>query len=575
MARDKSPGERTPGSTSSGRQPPSASASGIAQPSPAGGMSLASPLDVTQPPAVTSMRDPRPRSAPGGVAATSVVHPGAGLRLRLWIGFLLGGIAGAGAVVGLLAWLSPADPLFNPATLGIWPWSAALLCLVLAVGFGLWLDHGIASHLRGLCRAIAGGDPTELGALPASTGWGELSLLTAQLQSLLVRQRELEHAALDLEELRHRIRSLRVAVEMRPPGQRAEPLRMLEGPLGPLVDTLNRHWAGEVQVGDEGREDALGLRRELTLALADARESAEQTERGFVEATALLTTVRELQRLGGELHQELSASAETAAAGSEAPLAQVPPLAEAHRRYREAAVAAIEEMVSASNDSVGHLAAGMVHVQEIGGPVQVLANRATLIALNVALAGPEAAGSRPGGLAQELKNLVSEVRAVTDRTAERLGAIDREVAAAVERMSGLRERVAARLEEAPPVPEADLTPPPYVPPSAAALRLLERVREMVQDTAAKGERLSATGERASRAAERLVRRLQEEASTLEGLALRLGADESVLREGGILSGAAGAPPASEARPADLRLLGPDDPKPGHEDAGDADAEERR
>jgi hypothetical protein len=207
--------------------------------------------------------------------------------------------------------------------------------------------------------------------------------------------------------------------------------------------------------------------------------------------------------------------------------------------------------------------------------VQLLANSATLIALNVALAGSGATGSRPEGLSQELKNLVIEVRAVTDRTTDRLAAIDREVAAAVERMSGLRERVAARLEEAPPVPEAGATPLPQVPPSAAALRLLERVREMVQDTAAKGERLSATGERASRAAERLVRRLQEEANTLEGLALRLGADESDLQEGGLVSGAAGAAPASEARPADLRLLGPDDPKSSREEAGDEDAEERR
>ena len=247
--------------------------------------------------ASSSSRDIAGRAAAGGSAAKSVVRPGAGLRLRLWVACLLGGFAGAGAVLGLFAWLSPADPLFNPATLGIWPWSAAAFCLVLAVTLGLWLDHGIASHLRGLSRAIASGDPTELGALPAAARWGELSLLTAQLQSLLVRQRELGRGLLELEELRHRIRSLRVAVEMRPRGQRTEPLRPLEGPLGPLVEVLNRHWADDDEVEVRCREEALGLRRELTLALTDARDSTEQAERGFVEATSLLTTVRELQRL--------------------------------------------------------------------------------------------------------------------------------------------------------------------------------------------------------------------------------------------------------------------------------------
>lgn len=522
------------------------------------------------------MRDLRVPSASGASAANSVVHPGAGLRLRLWLGCLLGGIAGAGAVLGLLAWLSPPDPLFDPRALGIWPWSAAVFCLALAVGFGLWLDHGIASHLRGLSRAIAGGDPAELGALPASTGWGELSLLTAQLQSLLVREREMGRAAVELEELRHRIRSLRTAVDMRPPGQRAEPLRTLEGPLGPLVETLNRRWIEQGRAEEESRGDALGLRRELALALADARDSAEQAERGFVEATALLTTVRELQRLSGELKQELSA-ASGAPTGPEAPAVPAPSLAEAQQRYREAAAAAIEELVSASNESVERLAAGLVGVQEIGEQVQVLANRATLIALNVALSGSGATGPRPEGWSRDLRSLAAEVRSVTDLTAGRFIVIDREVVAAVERMKGLRERVAAKLDAAPPVPEASAAAPRVAPqPTEASVRLLERVREMVQDAAAKGERLAAAGERASRAAERLVRRLEEEAGTLEGLAMRLGATAEEPREGRAERGAA-APLAA----GDLRLLGPDHAKlrpepsaPGIE-PGDDDAEERR
>ena len=110
-----------------------------------------------------------------------------------------------------------------------------------------------------------------------------------------------------------------------------------------------------------------------------------------------------------------------------------------------------------------------------------------------------------------------------------------------------------------------------------ALRLLERVREMVQDAAAKGERLSAAGERASRAAERLVRRLEEEAGTLDGLAMRLGATAEELREGAAAPGARTPSSAGESRPGDLRLLGPDHAKPGAAEPapGDEDAEERR
>ncbi len=515
------------------------------------------------------MRDPRAPSAPGNGAVTRVVHPGAGLRLRLWLSCLLSGVAGGGAVVGLFAWLSPPDPLFDPVALGIWPWSAALFCLALAVGLGFWLDHGIASHLRGLSCAIASGEPAGLGALPAARGWGELSLLTSQLQSQLTRQHELCRAAAELEDLRHRIRGLRGAVEMRLPGQRSEPARTLEGPLGLLIGTLNRRWAEEEQAGEQSREEALGLRHELALALVDARDSAELAERGFVEGTALLTTVRELQRLGGELKQELSTAPET-------PAVPALPVSESQQRYREMAAAAIEELVSASNESVECLAAGLVRVQEIGEQVQVLANRATLIALHVALADSGGPGPRREGLSRELRSLAGEVRAVTDLTAERFTAVDREVEAAVERMKGLRERVAAKLNEAPPLLEAVAVAPRAAQPTELALRLLERVREMVQDAASKGERLSAAGERASSAAERLVRRIEEEAGTLEGLAMRLGATAEELREGGAAPGARAPSSAGESRPGDLRLLGPDPVKPGAEPApGDDDAQERR
>jgi len=495
------------------------------------------------------MRDTRSTAPYGDANAVSVVHPGGGLRLRLWFGFLLLGAVGAAAVLGLFAWAAPADPLFDPRAFGIWPWSAALLCLVLAVGAALWLDHAVAGHVRGLCRAIAGGDPTELGALPAAAGWGELSLLTAQLQSLIARHREMSRAATDLEELRHRVRALRTALESRP----GDPLRPLEGPLAPLVETLNRRRGEDERVARASREDALALRRDLAGAIADARASAEQAERGFVEATALLTTVRELQRLGGELQQGAVAAAPAPAPA--APTAALP-ADEAQRLYREAAAAAIHELVATSHESVERLVAALAEAQQVGAQVQVLANRATLIALQVSLSGARAPAE---GLGADLRTLAAEVRAATDRTAEHLAALDREVAAASDRMRGLRERVAARLDEAPPLPERAPVPAPAAAPapaaSEAAPRLLERVREMIQDAAAKGERLSATGESASRAAARVVKLLEEEAGTLEALARRWAADDEAPAPDA-------AADARASRAGDLRLLGPDETAPG-------------
>jgi ABC-type transporter Mla subunit MlaD len=208
-----------------------------------------------------------------------------------------------------------------------------------------------------------------------------------------------------------------------------------------------------------------------------------------------------------------------------------------------------------------------------------------LIALNATLMGAEEAtrgGARdplaPAGeeLAPEMKRLAVEVRTATDRTHELAQEVEREIAAAVERMRGVRQRVAARLER---------IPRPPTPAEAAArptddlVRLLERVREMIQDATQKGERLSAAGERASRAADRLVRRLDDEVAELAGLVARLAPAGAALAPPSIRAmtfsadalrspleptADAGDAPAAEpgARGPGLRLLGQEHVSPG-------------
>ena len=273
----------------------------------------------------------------------------------------------------------------------------------------------------------------------------------------------------------------------------------------------------------------LEIRAGVMRGLEEARETESQAEHGFLEATALLTTVRELQRLRVELESALSAAGAARTA---------PPAPEALERYRSAAAGIIEELVSASTGSVERLAAGLMHVQEIADQVHTLANRATLVALDAAL-GPGV--SPPGGRAAELRTLAAQVQAVTTRTAALSREVDEGVAAAVGRMRGLRERVSEQLERVPELP-AEMPPVDL----EIADRLLDRVREMVQDTMQKGERLSAAGERASTAAQRLVRRLEDEFRAIEALVARLS------------DAAAPGAPVEEARPGGLRLLGPGD-----------------
>jgi hypothetical protein len=169
-------------------------------------------------------------------------------------------------------------------------------------------------------------------------------------------------------------------------------------------------------------------------------------------------------------------------------------------------------------------------------------------------------GARSEDMSEELKSLAREVRGATETTDAMSREIEREINAASLRMKGVRERVAARLDQAPSLPEIEAAPLPE-----DLLRLHERVREMVQDATRKSERVSAASERASRSAERFMRRLEEELHEVEGLVVRLGpaaaAGARGARERPRSARAAGRCGCSGPRPATAATKGRPAPSP--------------
>ena len=426
---------------------------------------------------------------------------GIGLRLRLWIGCL-----GASLVAGVgLWWVISAGAEGLPEPLFLRLSSIAFASLLAGIGFALWLDRGIVGYLRRLTRTVAQGQSIGPRGIRGSQGWGELADVTYHLRILLSRNRQLMSTAEELQTIRRQIVIAREAIDRWTLAERWEGLQPEEGWLGPLIEALNRGFARQGEVSDQNQEASRQVRSDLGDALEGAREAAEQAERSFVESTALLTTVRELQRLSLELMQATGA-------GDPAAESQIP------EGWRTAAAEAIQELVEAANRSVEHLASGLMNVHGIAEQVQVLSNRATLIALNAltTVGRAEGGGAPIDQLAGELKQLARDVRGATDRVGDLSRQIDRDVAAASQRMMGLKERVAARLDRA-----AALSAPAPARRSEEMDRILGRVREMVQDANRKGERLSAAGERASRAAEAVARRLEEELRDVEGLVMRL------------------------------------------------------
>lgn len=467
--------------------------------------------------------------------------PGPGLRMRVWLACLSGALVAAGGIWWVIGTQAIPGAEFDLSTLVAWLAGVAGLGILVAAAFALWIDHGVIGHLRGLADGLRMGQVSRLRGLPASSGWGELSDLTQAIQRLITHQRQMVRATEELGLMRTQLAQLRDALDRWTDRERWDEPWSESGPLAPVVGSLQRGLQRMDEVRDQNLEVVRQIGVELSHALDDARESAEQAERGFVEATSLLTTVRELQRLESELARSLD------------PVVLATEPAEADEMVAEfvsAARAAIEELVRASTESVEHLVTSLTRVHEVADQVRVLSNRATLIALDTAVA---TSGGAPHGpeLALEMKQLAREVQEATARTTRLSGEIERESASAMTVMRDVRERVAERL---------DRVPAPPVAATAArrggddAARLLERMREMIQDATQKSERLSSAGERVSRAADRLVRDIEDERGELAGLERRLKPPE--MGEDPDAAASTGDPElGAPARTSGLRLLG--------------------
>ncbi len=358
-------------------------------------------------------------------------EPYVGLRFRLWLACISGGaIAGVGTLWVLGTRVAPGAA--GAGELQGWLAGVAFLAVGSGMVIALWLDHHIVGHLRGLARGLYSGRVAELRGLPSATGWGELTELTDLAQALLVRQRQNVHAGQELEQLRGQLAALQAAVEQWLHTEVWDAPALAPGPLAGMAEALARGFARRGSVDEQNAHAARQVAGELVTALTDATESAEQAERGFVEATAMLTTVRELQRLAGELQAALGAMG--------VPVA-VPAFGESG-----AAREAIEALVEASHASVESIGRGMLRVQDVSALVQQLANRATLVAIHAVTASSR--GDGPGNdLGEELKQLVREVREATDRTTELAFEVENAVAEASERMRGAREVALVKLGE--------------------------------------------------------------------------------------------------------------------------------
>src|SRR5690349_17776602 len=213
-----------------------------------------------------------------------------------------------------------------------WRWLAfGGVALAAGAGAWAWIRGTLVRQLRVLERAMASGRLTDLRGLPVGGGWGELSGLADAVAAFLARQAELERDAKDLAALRATLAALATtarawADDERTPDWGAAPADRngpANGPpngsanqedVAPLVSALGLATTRlDQRLREAGAVSGL-VRESVDDALARTSTAASTAERQFVEATSLLTVLRELRRWSGEVAQGAEALSNAARA---------------------------------------------------------------------------------------------------------------------------------------------------------------------------------------------------------------------------------------------------------------------
>ena len=401
-----------------------------------------------------------------------------------------------------------------------WRWvGLAATGLVTAFLVWLWLRHSLVTPLRRLIESLEARRAPDAKTARAASTWGEVAGLTEAVHASVLRQRRLEHELEELTALRFCLNRLATGVEAwverdeRPPALAQSDEGTPEA-ARPLVLQLRRALE-QIDARDHEARIVADLVRE---SIDDARSRGEAVtggaERQFVEATSLLTVLRELRRWAGELQPALDALRAAAAA-------RVGEDGAGGARWThlldEALEGAIGPLATAER-AVGRLTAASEEVLLLVESTRL----ARIESAVAALAGsPEAAT-----FVDALDSFGRDTVALRERMIALERATRDDLAAAQNELGGLEAHVRAAARELATVTQhPGLAGAPLVPrgvdPAVGARRSLDRVHEMVSEALARGEKLVQQAERTSSEALRAGEGVQVALDEIEGLRTRL------------------------------------------------------
>ncbi|KPJ61275.1 MAG: hypothetical protein AMJ46_03025 [Latescibacteria bacterium DG_63] len=321
----------------------------------------------------------------------------------------------------------------------------------------------------------------------------EFSVLAKRLEQLSRGAKSDVASSRRLAQLEEELQRIANAIEEVSVGSPFVPLPEREGITGLIAGLLNKVLPEFCELRKSSLKEIQAVETELRETRKVSQELAAHTERSFVESTETLVLAREVSRLTAEAREKVQAIAgkRRERVGMAAPGEEI---RDAVAKVIETAARGIEELTR-----------GIIKSNALSRSAERIANRASVLALNVAVEAAKASMPGMNVLSEEIRKLAEFARASSDESAALVGEIEAKVDSVVRTIHISQEEVRLRIRSL-GVPTSEELAGEEEDVEGELDRLALRLGEATERLLTKLQELSKLTEKASREAENVSRK---------------------------------------------------------------------
>ncbi|MBN1504273.1 MAG: hypothetical protein JW952_04345 [Candidatus Eisenbacteria bacterium] len=320
----------------------------------------------------------------------------------------------------------------------------------------------------------------------------EFNVLARRIEQLSRGGKEAPEASRKIAQMEDELRKISKTLEEVSAGSPYVPLPEKEGLTGSVASLLNKILPESAELRRATGEKVRNMEAELRETSEAGQELAAVAERTFLESTDALVAAREANKLAVEAEQRL----QSVAAQGESTLRM--------RSQKEGVREAVTRLIEAVAHGIEELTNGLLKASSLSRSSERIANRASVLALNISVESARASLPGMNVLADEITKLADFARACSDESESVVKEIEAKVDSVIRSMHMAQEEVRHKTRLLGFGPQAE--EPQGRDPRVELDRMTKRLCDSVGRLLTRVQELSKLTEKASSDAERMSRK---------------------------------------------------------------------